>query len=116
TFTYEETYIDGSSTTKSSANGDVEGVLMIIDDPAAQNLFGFGYSAEGFVHATMTYIYTGPNGTTTSSGPATIVWLPNVTGFPGAGGSIEGVRNTTSPGATSSTETTTYKFAVPPPK
>ncbi|MDQ3001715.1 MAG: hypothetical protein M3Y08_10700 [Fibrobacterota bacterium] len=104
-------------TTKGSAGGSLEasGRLMIFDDPALQAVFGFGYSAAGQI-VTYGTMSDDRGGTYPEKVPLTINWLPNVTGFPGTGGSIEGERTNPScvGGSATGSEKIKYQFSVPP--
>ncbi len=106
-------------TTKGSAGGSLEasGRLMVFDDPALQALFGFGYSAAGQI-VTQGTMSDDCGGTYPGKVPLTINWLPNVTGFPGTGGSIEGERTNPScvGGSATGSEKIKFQFSVPPAK
>lgn len=121
TFTYssiETSNLNGiTCTVNRSTTGSLTdmGVLTTIDDPAVQNMFGFGYSASGSVEATVAASYS-CEGTSANIGE-TIDWLPYVTGFPGPGGSIEGERTEPiyiSGDVADGTRKVTYQFSVPP--
>lgn len=120
TYTYasvKTSALNGKTCTfKKSTTGSLtdQGALMIYDDSAAQKLFGFAYSASGQVETTVAS--SDDCGGTAANIPETIDWLPNVTGYPGTGGSLEGVRTSPScigDGFTGS-QTVTYQFSVPP--
>jgi len=119
-FTFERTETSTANgktcTTSMSRTGSLTntGVLTTIDDLGARQLFGFGYSAGGFVETTVAASHSCPG--TSMNIPYTIEWLPNVTGFPGTGGSIEGER-TDFPAenfpAEGRTKRVKYQFSVP---
>jgi hypothetical protein len=92
-----------------------EGRLTLIDDPTAQQVLGYGYLAGGYVEAQV----PASDDCTGNAwvAPVTISWLPDIRGFPAAGGSIEGTRTKPTcigidgPGGS---EVTTYNFSLPP--
>lgn len=101
---------------KESFKGNIVGAgrMMIIDDPAMQNLLGYGYSAGGFSEAEVNWTESCRG--TAGTGPVTVTWLPDIQGFPGTGGAVSGTR--TRPvcigDGSSGTETTEFEFAIPP--
>jgi hypothetical protein len=97
TFTYDKTVTRGSSTTKKSATGSANGIVKVIDDPTMRSVLGYGYVAGGTSKAMTTEIFTsvdiqGKRSTSTNTYSLGIDWLPDVRGFLGADGGIEGVR------------------------
>jgi hypothetical protein len=103
-------------TTKRTSTGDIgtTGRLLIITEPALQNLLGFSYSAQGEI-ATQVATSHSCSGIPHME-PYTIIWLPPISGFPGTGGSYEG--EMTKPSCIGITSTGTVKvkwaFSVPP--
>jgi hypothetical protein len=120
--TYKYNYTETSTgtktcvtTMKSEGSIDGKGRLTLIDDPTARQVLGYGYLGGGDVEA---QVPASENCTGNSwVGPITIKWLPDIRGFPAAGGSIEGTRTEPTcigidgPGGT---EVTTYNFSLPP--
>jgi hypothetical protein len=132
TFTYDQTVTRVGQTTKKSATGSGSGGVNVIDDPMMRRALGYGYTAGGTSQAMTTEIFTsvdmgGKRSTSTHKYSLAIDWLPDVRGFLGTGGSIEGVRTRpigsdggepigpNSIGLSSTgLETITYQFSVPP--
>ncbi len=116
TFDYKSTSTGNGPTCvhTQSAAGDLKesGRLLVVDDPAFQNLFGFRYQATGWIDTQVSSSYScGASGLA----PYTITWLPAVTGAPGTNGIYKGEMTSPSCIGTSSTGTEVVKwdFAVP---
>lgn len=92
TYDYVKTWSAGGKTctdTKTfTGNLDGAGSLMIIDDPAAQQILGYGYLAGGEINVDLLASYSCPG--TVLNENLTIGWLPPITGYAGAGGMYEG--------------------------
>jgi hypothetical protein len=121
-FTYEYTSTSTANgitcTDKKFAAGSIAntGVLLVINDPALQNMMGYGYSAAGQIDI---------DATVTSSCPGTsglenvrINWLPPIKAYQGTGGSYEGEMTNPSciGGSATGTEKVTWSFSVPSAK
>ena len=123
-FTFEytltgTTYEGKSCTDKKTAAGSIgaSGRLMIVNDPAAQNVCSCGYYAIGEI-ATNVAASSTCEGTTPGIEPRTIGWLPLIKAYTGTGGIYEGEMTNPSCVGSSSTGTEKVKWAffVPPAK
>ena len=123
-FTFEytltsTTYEGKSCTNKKTAAGSIgaSGRLMIVNDPAAQNVCSCGYYAIGEI-ATNVAASSTCEGTTPGIEPRVIGWLPLIKAYTGTGGSYEGdMTNPSCVGLSSTgTEKVKWSFSVPPAK
>jgi len=120
TFEYTLTSTAGgiTCTDKKFAAGSIAntGRLLVINDPAYQQVMGYGYSAAGYIEAQVTATYSCA-GTSLLEG-RTIDWLPPIKAYQGTGGSYEGEMTNPSCIGNSSTGTEKVKwsFSVPPAK
>lgn len=118
---YAQTITGGgtSCTIKKTGAGLIgnSGMLMVINDPAVQQLLGYGYIADGNVDAQVS-MTSDCQGYSPQMQNWTVKWLPQIKAFTGTGGSYSG--EMTIPlcggGADSGTEKVTWSFTVPPSK
>jgi hypothetical protein len=121
-FTFEYTFTSTSNgitcTNKKFAAGSIEntGSLVVVNDPAIQNMLGYGYFAAGEINTNVAATYSCAG--TSVQEQRTIGWLPPIKAFRGTGGSYEGeIINPSCEGSSSSgTEKVKWFFSVPPTK
>ena len=105
-------------TDKKFAAGSIEntGSLVVVNDPALQNILGYGYFAAGKISTDVAA--TSSCAGTSVQEQRTIGWLPPIKSFLGAGGSFDGeMTNPSCVGLSSSgTEKVKWSFSVPPAK